>query len=187
MPTISTVHASHEVPEGKLTSLGLYVTAQEAYEMWKADPERVKVLDVRMVEEYVFLGHAAMAVNIPVAFPKYLWQANKRKYSFEINPDFIDHVKEVLTPAIPSWLCAGPVGAAPLRLTCLPRRVSRICTTSSMALKATRWTIPKASIMASGCGTAGRTLLPGTMISNEGMDSHGRRAGNTPQYPGRVT
>ena len=54
MPTISTLHASHEVPDGKLTSLGLYVTAQEAYEMWKADPERVKVLDVRMVEEYVF-------------------------------------------------------------------------------------------------------------------------------------
>ncbi len=98
MPTISTVHASHEVPEGKLTSLGLYVTAQEAYEMWKADPERVKVLDVRMVEEYVFLGHAAMAINIPVAFPKYQWKADKRKYGFELNPDFIDHVKEVFKP-----------------------------------------------------------------------------------------
>ena len=48
----------HQVPQGKQTSLGLYVTAAEAYEMWKADPERVKVLDVRMVEEYVFLGHA---------------------------------------------------------------------------------------------------------------------------------
>ena len=97
MPTISTLHASHEVPEAKLTSLGLYVTAQEAYEMWRADPERVKILDVRMVEEYVFLGHAAMAVNIPIAFPKYLWQAHKRKYSFEINPDFVDHIEEVLS------------------------------------------------------------------------------------------
>ncbi len=47
------------MPDAKLTSLGLYVTAAEAYEMWKADPEKVKVLDVRMVEEYVFLGHAA--------------------------------------------------------------------------------------------------------------------------------
>ena len=87
--------ANHQVPEGKQTSLGLYVTAQEAYEMWKADPEHVKVLDVRMVEEYVFLGHAEGAVNIPIAFPKYQWQADKRKYGFEINPDSIDHVKEV--------------------------------------------------------------------------------------------
>ena len=68
---IRTPHSTHQVPEAKLTSIGLYVTAREAYEMWQADPERVKVLDVRMVEEYVFLGHAAMAVNIPVAFPKY--------------------------------------------------------------------------------------------------------------------
>ena len=29
---ISTPHSSHQVPEGKLTSLGLYLTAREAYE-----------------------------------------------------------------------------------------------------------------------------------------------------------
>ena len=28
--------------------LGLYVTAQEAYEMWKAAPDEVKILDVRI-------------------------------------------------------------------------------------------------------------------------------------------
>jgi rhodanese-related sulfurtransferase len=95
---INTPRSTHQVVEEKLTSLGLYVTALEAYEMWKADPERVKVLDVRMVEEYVFLGHAEGAVNIPVAFPKYQWHADKRKYGFEINPDFIDHVKEVFKP-----------------------------------------------------------------------------------------
>jgi len=95
---ISTPYSSHQVPEAKLTSLGLYMTAREAYEMWKADPEGIKVLDVRMVEEYVFLGHAEAAVSIPVAFPKYQWHANKRKYGFEINPDFIDHVKELFNP-----------------------------------------------------------------------------------------
>jgi rhodanese-related sulfurtransferase len=95
MPTISTLHGSHEIPEAKLTSLGLYVTAREAYEMWKAEPGRVKVLDVRMVEEYVFLGHAEAAVNIPVAFPKYQWHTEKQKYGFEINPDFIERVNEV--------------------------------------------------------------------------------------------
>jgi rhodanese-related sulfurtransferase len=98
MPTVSTLGGSHEVPEAKLTSLGLYVTAAEAYEMWKADPDRVKVLDVRMVEEYVFLGHAEAAVNVPVAFPQYEWHEAKRKYGFVMNPDFTDHVKEAFDP-----------------------------------------------------------------------------------------
>jgi rhodanese-related sulfurtransferase len=92
------IHQGIQVPQAKQTALGLYVTAVEAYEMWKADPERVKVLDVRMVEEYVFVGHAAMAINVPVAFPKYEWHADRRKYGFEINPDFIDHVKAVFQP-----------------------------------------------------------------------------------------
>ncbi len=94
----STNQSNRQVHPQKQTSLGLYLTAQEAYEMWKADPERVKVLDVRMVEEYVLIGHAAMAWNIPVAFPKYKWDANNLKYSFEINPDFVDHVKELFKP-----------------------------------------------------------------------------------------
>ena len=48
------IHQGIQVPKAKQTSLGLYVTSKEAYEMWKANPEMVKVLDVRMVEEYVF-------------------------------------------------------------------------------------------------------------------------------------
>jgi rhodanese-related sulfurtransferase len=98
MSTIETLHARHEVPDAKLTSLGLYVTAAEAYEMWRADPDHVKVLDVRMVEEYVFVGHAEAAVNIPVAFPQYEWHEDKRKYGFVMNPDFIDHVKGAFKP-----------------------------------------------------------------------------------------
>jgi len=58
---ISTSLSTHQVPEEKLTSLGLYVTALEAYEMWKADPEGISVLDVRTFEEYVLIGHAEMA------------------------------------------------------------------------------------------------------------------------------
>ena len=143
-------HQGMQVPLAKQTALGLYVTAREAYEMWKADPEHVKVLDVRMVEEYVFIGHAAMAVNIPVAFPKYKWQADKQKYSFEINPDFIDHVKEVFKPEDTIVAMCRSGGAAPSPLTCWPRRVLPTFTTSSMALKAIRSTIPKASFMASG-------------------------------------
>ena len=36
-----------EIPKEKQTSPGLYVTAREAYEMWKANPGKVKILDVR--------------------------------------------------------------------------------------------------------------------------------------------
>ena len=95
---ISTPHSSHQVLEEKLTSLGLYVTAREAYDMWKADPERIKVLDVRTFEEYVLIGHAEMAANVPLAFPSYKWDANKGNYSVVVNKDFIAHVKERFKP-----------------------------------------------------------------------------------------
>lgn len=78
-----------ELPEGKRTSLGLYATALEAYEMWRAAPEQVKVLDVRTPEEYVFIGHPVMAVNIPLLFPKYEWREEKRRYSVELYAEFI--------------------------------------------------------------------------------------------------
>ena len=87
-----------ELPEGKQTSLGLYVTAQEAYDMWNADPEKVKILDVRTPEEYIFVGHPDMALNIPFLFPKYEWDANKRRYAVEPNGDFVADVKEHFAP-----------------------------------------------------------------------------------------
>ena len=90
---INTPHSSHQVREAKVTSLGLYVTAREAYEMWQADPERIKVFDVRTFEEYVLIGHAEMAANVPLAFPTYNWDANKGNYSVVMNSDFIAHVK----------------------------------------------------------------------------------------------
>ena len=95
---INTPRSRHQVLEEKLTSLGLYVTAREAYDMWQADPERIKVLDVRTFEEYVLIGHAEMAVNIPLAFPTYKWDAGKGNYSIVVNTDFVAHVKERFTP-----------------------------------------------------------------------------------------
>ena len=60
-----------DVPETNVTSLGLYITPQEAYAMWEADPEGVNILDVRTFEEYIFVGHLEMARNIPLVFPKF--------------------------------------------------------------------------------------------------------------------
>jgi rhodanese-related sulfurtransferase len=49
----------------KHTQIGKYVTALQAYEMWKADPVNVKILDCRTREEYVNSGHPTMAHSIP--------------------------------------------------------------------------------------------------------------------------
>ena len=74
-----------ELPKMKQTVLGLYVTAKEAYEKWQADPGKVKILDVRTPEEYIFVGHAEMAWNIPLAFQTHSW--NKEKGYFDIKPN----------------------------------------------------------------------------------------------------
>lgn len=94
----STSQPSHQVPARKQTTLGLYVTAQEAYEMWKTKPERVNILDVRTPEEYVFVGHPEMARNIPIVFVKHQWDADNNEFVVEQNPDFISHVKSLFAP-----------------------------------------------------------------------------------------
>ena len=87
-----------ELPKGKQTVLGLYVTAKEAYEKWQADPETVKILDVRTPEEYIFVGHAEMAVNIPLAFQTYSWNKEKGYFDVKPNPEFLTRVKEWAQP-----------------------------------------------------------------------------------------
>ena len=39
--------SGHQVPEKKRTTLGHYVTAEEAYAMWKNEPGMVHIIDVR--------------------------------------------------------------------------------------------------------------------------------------------
>ena len=87
-----------QVPERKRTTLGHYVTAQEAYEMWKTSPRKVCILDVRTPEEYVFVGHAEMARNIPLLFVKHEWNAETKQFVVEPNPDFISEVKHQFKP-----------------------------------------------------------------------------------------
>ena len=89
---IKTPRSTHQVLEEKLTSLGLYVTAREAYEMWKADPERIKVLDVRTNVEYALNGHAEMAANVPLVVPSYKWDIEKCEYTNVFNTDFVASV-----------------------------------------------------------------------------------------------
>ena len=90
--------ASQALPKGKQTTLGLYVTAKEAYEKWKAAPEKVMILDVRTPEEYLFVGHPTMAWKIPVAAQIYEWDAEKKHFPMKPLPDFVSRVSEVAKP-----------------------------------------------------------------------------------------
>ena len=82
-----------DIPEGKRTSLGLYVTAKEAYEMWSAAPEKVTILDVRTPEEYLFVGHPTMAWKVPVAVQSYVWDEAKGQFPMRPLGDFVSRVQ----------------------------------------------------------------------------------------------
>jgi len=91
--------SGNELPERKHTTLGLYVSAAQAYEMWKSTPDKVKVIDVRTPEEYAFVGHPEKAWNIPFAFVTYQRKEGKFEYKVEWNLDFVTEVKSIAEPA----------------------------------------------------------------------------------------
>lgn len=86
------------LPKEKQTSLGLYVTSKEAYKKWKDNPKKVKILDVRTLDEYINIGHAEMAWNIPAFLQTYNWDAEKKSFSFKMNDDFVKQVAAVFNP-----------------------------------------------------------------------------------------
>jgi rhodanese-related sulfurtransferase len=90
--------AGDQLPKAKQTTLGLYVTAAQAYEMWKAAPDSVKVIDVRTPEEFAFVGHPQMAWNVPLAFVSYQRQGGKFTYAPQMNTAFVDQVREIAQP-----------------------------------------------------------------------------------------
>jgi rhodanese-related sulfurtransferase len=89
---------SQTLPKGKQTSLGLYVTAKEAYAKWQAAPEKIKILDVRTPEEFIFVGHPTMAWKIPVAVQTWEWDAAKKHFPMKPLPDFVTRVRDVAKP-----------------------------------------------------------------------------------------
>ena len=89
-----TCFADQSLPMGKQTSLGLYVTAKQAYEKWHTDPDKLKILDVRTQAEYIFVGHAPMATNIPFQFFKTDTGFKKIKPIMSLNENFVAEVKK---------------------------------------------------------------------------------------------
>lgn len=81
--------------ERKSTKAALYVTAKEAYDAWNADKDGVKIIDCRTPEEYVFVGHAPMAYNIPSKFFTMDFNAEKKEYVLKDNEAFVDAAKKL--------------------------------------------------------------------------------------------
>lgn len=84
--------------ERKHTTAGKYATSVEAYEMWKAAQDKVKVLDVRTPEEYVYVGHPPMAFNVPSKVWSGKFNAEKKDYDLDDNADFEAQVKKLFPP-----------------------------------------------------------------------------------------
>lgn len=115
---------TNDVPKSNQTALGLYVTPREAYEMWQADPTGVTLLDVRSFEEYIFVGHPAMAKNVPLAFLKYERPADGAApvaqapgalspgFSIDPNPEFVPTVRATCSSADTILVLCGSGGRA---------------------------------------------------------------------------
>lgn len=81
------------LPKKKQTVLGLYISAKEAYLQWHSSPETVKIIDVRTPEEYIYVGHAEMALNIPVGLQTYTWKEPEQYFDVAPNPEFVVQVR----------------------------------------------------------------------------------------------
>ncbi|MDH4274464.1 MAG: rhodanese-like domain-containing protein [Gammaproteobacteria bacterium] len=79
------------VPEKKRSKLGLYFTAQEAYDLVAKKPEKTLFVDVRSRAEVNFLGTpVAIDANIPYMEISewYAWNEKSDSYKMEVNSEF---------------------------------------------------------------------------------------------------
>jgi len=89
-----------KVPEKKVSSLGLYLSAKEAYEMKKAGGDKVLLIDVRTPEEIQYVGNLGdmMDANIPYQFNDIsAFDAKKKVYANSLNSNFTVAVDELVS------------------------------------------------------------------------------------------
>jgi rhodanese-related sulfurtransferase len=85
------VPKDHEVSDARKTKLGLYLTSAEAHDILTSD-DSAKLLDVRTPHEYVFVGHAEQAMNIPLATAANEFDPSSGALKWIPNPRFVDQV-----------------------------------------------------------------------------------------------
>jgi len=89
-----------KVPEKKQTSLKLYLTAKEAYDMKKAGADKVLLIDVRTPEEIQYVGNLGemMDANIPYQFNDIsAFDEKKKVYASSLNSNFTVAVEELVS------------------------------------------------------------------------------------------
>ena len=87
--------ATPNLPEKKQTSLGLYLTAQEAYEHMQAHGDETLFLDVRSRAEVNFLGMPTVAdANVPYMELSewFAYDEKKHNYVMDVNSGFAAEV-----------------------------------------------------------------------------------------------
>ncbi len=92
------MHAGVPVAVARQTSLGLYATARQAFTLIAADPDNVSLLDVRSLEEFVFVGHAPMAWLVPMADFTHEWNADGTAMRWAPRQDFVASVQQWFAP-----------------------------------------------------------------------------------------
>lgn len=88
-----------KVPEKKQTTLKLYLTAKEAYDMKKEGGDKVLLIDVRTPEEIQYVGNMGdmMDANIPYQFNDISGYDEKKKvYASSLNSNFVAEVEELV-------------------------------------------------------------------------------------------
>lgn len=88
-----------QLPKKKQTVLGLYMTANEAYEQMQAHPDSTLFLDVRSRPEVNFLGMPTVAdANVPYMELNewYGWDPKKEGFKMEVNSEFTHAVEQQL-------------------------------------------------------------------------------------------
>ena len=98
LPSAATTAEVPKLVAEKQTTLGLYFTAPQAYEKWQQAPGAVKILDVRTPEEYLFIGHAEMAWNVPLAAQTFEWDAAKKQFPMRPLTDFVERIRSIAKP-----------------------------------------------------------------------------------------
>ncbi|HIO97708.1 MAG TPA: sulfurtransferase [Leucothrix sp.] len=83
------------------TPFELYLSAQEAYDMKTADPDKVLLLDVRNQAEIHYTGIPdTVDANIPYRFDSAVWKMKKKgnfgTFKAPKNPDFVEAVENLL-------------------------------------------------------------------------------------------
>src|SRR5690625_4242825 len=90
---------AEEVPEGKQTEAGLYLSPQQAWEQINERPDETLFIDVRTRAEAMYVGMTTVADAL-VPFvdhdPFWAWDDERNSYKLEPVQDFVDEVNRRL-------------------------------------------------------------------------------------------